>query len=292
MNEALSTAGPRYTPEINVELPIAFEFEAFGRTERFFDAIKAHAKGIRREIRSFGYTTSSGSSAEKETPDINASIAQIRALTEQLLIKLGEIRYQPVGKLAFIEIASQIEEILEVVEGFEQALDKHDQFPDSQNDDSRVTKRRSFYREKPFQTLRYQVLTLQRKLEELYTALEHADRVASGALILLTGDAGSGKTHLLCDIAGKRLQEGRPTVLLMGQRFVSHEEPWTQMLQQLDLRDLSGEEFIGALEAAAQAADCRALVMIDALNEGAGRRIWTTHLPAFYLTSSARLGLG
>ena len=53
------------------------------------------------------------------------------------------------------------------------------------------------------------------------------------------------------------------------------------MLQQLDLPNVSAEQFVGALEAAAQAADCRALLIIDALNEGQGRVIWPAHLAAF-----------
>ena len=51
-------------------------------------------------------------------------------------------------------------------------------------------------------------------------------------------------------------------MLLMGQRFVSNDVPWSQVLQQLDLSSLSAEEFVGALEAVAQAAGSRALVMI------------------------------
>ena len=56
---------------------------------------------------------------------------------------------------------------------------------------------------------------------------------------------------------------------------------WSQALQQLDLAGLSAEEFVGALEAAAQAAGSRALLVIDAVNEGAGRTIWPSHLEAF-----------
>jgi hypothetical protein len=67
----------------------------------------------------------------------------------------------------------------------------------------------------------------------------------------------------------------------MGQRFVSLDPPWTQVMQQLDLDGLSAEEFVGALEAAAQAADSRALVLIDAMNEGAGRLLWPSHLAGF-----------
>ena len=86
---------------------------------------------------------------------------------------------------------------------------------------------------------------------------------------------------MLCDVAERRISVGQPTVLLMGQRFVSNDAPWPQALQQLDLASLSTEEFVGALEAAAQVAGSRALVMIDAMNEGAGRNIWPNHLAAF-----------
>ena len=67
----------------------------------------------------------------------------------------------------------------------------------------------------------------------------------------------------------------------MGQRFLTADPPWPQALQHLDLPGVSANEFVGALEAAAQAADCRALFIIDALNEGQGRTIWPTHLAAF-----------
>jgi hypothetical protein len=67
----------------------------------------------------------------------------------------------------------------------------------------------------------------------------------------------------------------------MGQRFVSTDAPWPQALQQLDLPGLSAEEFVGAVEVAAQAAGCRALVLTDAINEGSGRLIWPSHLAAF-----------
>ncbi|SEN06152.1 hypothetical protein SAMN05444354_12968 [Stigmatella aurantiaca] len=56
LNEALRTAGPRYTPEVHVELPIAGEFEAFGRTARFFDSQKANARNIREKLRPLEYS--------------------------------------------------------------------------------------------------------------------------------------------------------------------------------------------------------------------------------------------
>ena len=109
----------------------------------------------------------------------------------------------------------------------------------------------------------------------------HADSLANAKLLLLKGEGGTGKTHLLCDFAKKRVDARLPTVLLMGQRFLSEDTPWVQLTQHLDLTGTSAEEFVGALESSAQAADCRALVIIDALNEGNGRQIWPAHLSPF-----------
>ena len=108
------------------------------------------------------------------------------------------------------------------------------------------------------------------------STLEELGLVVNSDLMIVKGDAGVGKTHLLCDIAWRRLADGRPTVVLMGQQFTTTESPWIQARAQLDLLDLSAEQFVGALEAAAQAAGCRALFMIDAINEGEGHRIWKT----------------
>ena len=99
--------------------------------------------------------------------------------------------------------------------------------------------------------------------------------------MVIKGMAGTGKTHLLCDISRSRTGAGLPTVLLMGQRFTSLEDPWIQILQQLGLNNTAVEEFVGALECAAQANNCRALLIIDALNEGEGHKIWPSHLSAF-----------
>ena len=48
-----------------------------------------------------------------------------------------------------------------------------------------------------------------------------------------------------------------------------------------EMHDQSVDQFIDALEEAALAANSRALLIIDAVNEGQGRDIWPEHLPAF-----------
>ena len=70
-------------------------------------------------------------------------------------------------------------------------------------------------------------------------------------------------------------------MLLLGQRFLTTDDPWVQAMQQLHLGTVEPEQFLGALDIAAQAADAPALLMIDAINEGQGPALWPNHLGSF-----------
>ena len=86
----------------------------------------------------------------------------------------------------------------------------------------------------------------------------------------------------MCDVAVRRIDSGLPTVLIMGQQLTTTEDPWTQIRRILQLTpDTTLDEFLGALEAAAQAKQSKAVILIDALNEGTGRVIWKSHLASF-----------
>jgi len=121
----------------------------------------------------------------------------------------------------------------------------------------------------------------------------HSDdsQVSNLPYLLLTGDAGQGKTHLLCQIAREETSNSSPRVIFHGEQF-RNEEPWSQTIGLLGL-DCSREEFVGALEASDQANNCRVLIFIDALNEGEGNRLWSKFLPGMLtaLAKSTWLGL-
>jgi len=277
LEEALKVAGPRYTPEIHVNLPIAADFEAFGRTVRFFDGIKDHAYNVNKELKNF---ESIKSEAADKAADIYSSKLKLIELIHKILGELLSINVQPVDELPFKTIHKEIDIAVNSSEELANALLEYERKYNEENKSNKDKSYSSYY-SNPFQDIRYSLLSLQHVLRNLNQSLKNANCLANNNLLILSGDAGTGKTHLLCDIAKNRIKEGSPTVLLMGQRFTNLQEPWTQALQQLDLGTLSAEVFVGALEAAAQVAGCRAFVMIDALNEGKGRDIWPNHLAAF-----------
>ena len=275
LKEARDAAGVRYTPEVHLDLPIAWEFEAFGRTDRFFDREKAHARSIRDTLRAIDYPKGPADAA------VDGALAAVVERAQAVLTAIAAIDAHATGRLPFASISERIRVAEKATETLSDLLIEREREWDSEAGSKDGNARRSSYANNPFRDHRLRLRRLTSELEEARDSFAHADRVSSSSLLVVRGAAGTGKTHLLCDVARQRVSAGRPTVLLMGQRFVSPEEPWSQALQQLDLSGLSTEEFVGALEAAAQAAGSRALVMVDALNEGAGRAIWPSNLAAF-----------
>ena len=268
LGEAVDAAGPRYTPEVHIDLPIARELEMFSRSESVFNEVKSLAKEIRRKFQ----TLPDPSRSENDLSQ-TVSIECLSELVNEVLKAFAQIESAPVGNLPFADIAEKIASARKEVDRVEESLlqYKRDHSADKTDDDEA----------RRYNDFRSSLYRLHHELEEAYSSLKHADSIASSRLMLLKGEAGTGKTHLLCDFAKRRIESGIPTVLLMGQRFVARDAPWIQALQQLDLQGVNAEKFVGALEAAAQAAGCRALLIIDALNEGEGRSIWPTNLAAF-----------
>ncbi|MCG6118383.1 MAG: hypothetical protein MEQ07_09360 [Aquimonas sp.] len=274
LDEAIRAAGPRYTPEIHVELPIAQHLDAFGRTQRFFNRLKALAIPVREALQRAHY--SEHSVPDTETPAMTASLSEA---VQTVLSALGAISQVAAGPLPFKSVVEKIEATSAPMQmltaHLETRADEHDaQRPKDEAGHSR-------YRTNPFRECCYTLWRLECELREAAEALRRAHELAASSTLVLRGNAGTGKTHLLCDVVKRRVEARQPTVLLMGQRFVSNDAPWPQVLQHLDLAGLSAEEFIGALEASAQASGERALIAIDAINEGTGCTVWPTHLAAF-----------
>ncbi|TDA64110.1 ATP-binding protein [Sulfuricurvum sp. IAE1] len=268
---AISTAGPRYTPEIHVDLPIAQEFQVFGRTIETFRRIKVLLKELKDKKRSFEYSLRK---IDKGT--LPAPTEGFLERIHNVEMKLREVVYQPVGILPFGQIARQIAEALEYSYVIEDAFDKCDKEQQALEPEKDYR-----YSKTKCGDILSSLRSLEHELRKVKTILEDVDKVASTSLLILQGNAGTGKTHLLCDLAKQRIENNQPTVLLMGHQFTTLDFPWNQARYHLDLPPMTLEEFVGALESAAEAADCRALILIDAINEGSGRELWPAHLAAF-----------
>lgn len=102
-----------------------------------------------------------------------------------------------------------------------------------------------------------------------------------GRCVYLYGKAGTGKSHLLGNLAQNAVTEGRVAILLLGQQLNNSENIWSQIYKRLGLGDLNPDTFLQALSSAAEATRKRGLIFIDALNEASGLRLWRNELSEF-----------
>jgi len=107
--------------------------------------------------------------------------------------------------------------------------------------------------------------------------LEKYSPLTSVRVLLLTGPAGQGKTHTLIHEVNKAIAENGIAVGVMGQTLGQSGEVWTSICNKLEWNG-SHIEFLDKLESEAAENQQRALIVIDALNEGPFRLKWKTEL--------------
>ena len=270
LGDALEAAGPRFTPELHIDLPIAEKLEMFGRTEPALDSIRRLTREVRREFRSI---RPSREARDKVNGEFGLDeLGQAGQRIEEALLQLDMV---PDRTLELPAVVEEIDGAISLADGSQDALTELERSASPEAQEA------GGYRPNPHRDWRGRLQNLQHRLRDVRAAVVRADEIANSRLMIVTGQAGTGKTHLLCDVVKGRIAAGLPTVMLMGQHFTTTDGPWDQGLRQLDAHELSAERFVGALEAAAQAADTRALLVIDALNEGEGYSMWPAHLAAF-----------
>ncbi len=111
-------------------------------------------------------------------------------------------------------------------------------------------------------------------------------RSASQGRLLITGDAGTGKSHMLCDYYGNSLTQKGLAIFLLGQHYPGG-SPLDWIKKECDVATLTDTEFLGALSSLANAIKSPIPIVIDALNEGPHNEDWKNHLVSLNSTLSS-----
>ncbi|MEI6702621.1 MAG: ATP-binding protein [Deltaproteobacteria bacterium] len=98
--------------------------------------------------------------------------------------------------------------------------------------------------------------------------------------VLFVGRAGAGKSHLLARAVEIASSAGVPVVHILGQD-ISAGDPRMSILKRLDIAEWKFRDMLSALNFAAETAKTRALLVIDALDEGHGIEVWRNHIASF-----------
>lgn len=250
--------GERYTPESHLDLPIALIFDGIGLTPNWWmklesvinSWIKAKNKLETDCFTLEEYTTRSEWIALEKYIEIIYGWFCI-GLKEKLFLDLLEQL-----KTTAHQLVEKTQVCLEILPHQSKATDK----------------------EKNCRRVLYDFDSEMDKLLSFLGGKNISAAVSRTAL--LHGDAGIGKSHLLCDISLQRLQQNLPTVFLLGQHYAGG-NPLDFILESLDLKGLRYKQVLGALDAAGEAKATSTLIIIDAINEGVGRDDWHDQLARF-----------
>lgn len=262
-----ASLGKRYSPETNIELPIrqniASMVRGIGLQKRIDYWLSKALEEGRSTIQSIR-GLSSFESAEHHTNIIASGIKKLADLIGKRVIGANEDYPLDIWIREINECISVAKISLEWV--FH--LDDSEHKRGSYNDPKRWAEHRLYHLIGFFNDFVDELNSLRWQL-------------SNSKALLVTGEAGIGKSHLLADVVEHQLHMGCPAILLLGSIFIDG-DPWRQILQHLDRPTTEQvKDFLGALDASAQAKNVKALVCIDALNERNGMDIWPSHLAAF-----------
>lgn len=250
--------GERYTPQFHVSLPIRQTLLGISRDDRLNEQCAKWAAQLRRNFKSLPSTL--------QRANIDPSRYEPMAACVQELSNTLDQHYPP-------NVSYPIADWLSKIKSFKNYCHVCMEHCWTQEDTSGDKKDKEA------------VQSASRELSKQYQQLDDIEEVLSGdtwrlaneQAVLVYGEAGVGKSHLLADIVADVLKRNQPALLLINSQFYL-QNPRTQILECLDLRNTDFKTLLGALDAAGQAAGVRALLMIDALNERHGIDLWREHL--------------
>ena len=240
--------GARYTPELNQELPISEIFDGLSHNNAFI----------------------------KKFNRISSAISKI---TKRLLSKLEIVDVVPL-------FAEYVEDLWKVLSKYNPA--DINKFPIDIVEGHLCNIKKSAYR------LLDQFRNKQHYYWE-YSELEHLIRqvyeferyinspevsLANNPFLLLYGNAGCGKSHLLGDAVKRRMEDGALSIFLLGTYFSNGDDPWNQILKHCGVR-CTIEQFLYSLNTLAELNHRRIIFFIDAVNEGNGKNLWKHHIASF-----------
>lgn len=265
-NESIRALGGRYTPELNFELPIVNYFDGLARDDRFVKQLNKNFNQLFEAARTFRFPEAESlSDFEKQLTDL------LKDFKSQYISET----FSGVSKVDYQRLINLLKRGLELTDGINDELyDLHRTVGDTSKSSSSG---------RPFS---YEIENLRKLTDQLYAFKLYLSgeecRLSNTPSLIVTGEAGAGKSHLLADIVKRRADKGQLSLLILGEQFTTKTSPWTQLLQHHLRKPVIDEHvLLGALNAKAETNGNRLLIMIDAVNEGEGRFIWPRNLESF-----------
>ncbi|HBD7469429.1 TPA: hypothetical protein ACUTUG_001430 [Legionella pneumophila] len=260
-NSQINMAGPRYTPGQEKDAPnleikeLNTLFEYLAISEQALDEIKSIANELLVQYREHKKEFSKLINSFENKPTRMATILnQLGAASDnKRKILINELK--TISQNCKLHIQNELNQLYEQT----RALKDHS--------DNKRNIEHKIYRLRKFEDSIEAVFSL---ADSLKINLLHQKK------LLLLGEWGTGKTHLLCDFSKKKLDAGWPVILMLAHKMTDSNDPFFDYLHNKNLGN-SIESFLKKLNDYARNKRARAFIIFDGVNEGC-RKKWSTFL--------------
>lgn len=269
-DKAIADLGPRFSKKLNFRLPIALKFSDLSKDTLF----KA------RIFRIFdNWITEKNYRRLLENEHIGETEKGFDELREKVKDWLNEIDFKAGEQLDFAWMFEEVNSFYELASSKIDHLYKLRR--EAEKELKKEGKKYDSYHA-PYYDEIERLWKIVRHNRDFLEELENDVDVdlANRPFLIIKGEAGCGKSHLLGDIATQKQKEKVPSILLLGQHFSNLKSISVNILEQLDLQ-CSFKDFLRSLNGIGQQINCRVLIMIDALNESKTPDLWKEGLAGF-----------
>ena len=255
--DSVEDLGPRYCRKVNVKTGTARFFDCVAKTPMYY-------KRLSRTIDS--WLTEKSYKTRPDSERIGKLEADLKLLREDFVAALSGLDMSVGAFIDFSDLLKRAENLQSQIEEM-----RHNLYSDYSltRDD-----------EKARNELEADVSRLTEISRDLYTFTEdYADLkidMANNPYMIVKGEAGCGKSHLLGDVASNRIAEGLPTLLFLGTDF--NDGSYENVI--ISKIGFAGTfpEFLSSFNQIGNQVGSRSLLMIDALNEGDHANLWKNRL--------------
>lgn len=266
----IALLGKRYSPKQHIETESGIRMEAFAWGDagkaRILDAFLKVSEHWRKIDRNEVTQAKTG----RESKNLMVSL-------QRLMRQISSFRWPQSGYPAIRPLNDTCSLVIEACNTLERKL--HGLNHTAKEKLAKKQGKNANYVHGPYDSLIYALRQLADTLAELWDATNLCV-TADDSKLLLLGEAGSGKSHLIADLVTSAMSRSQPVLLLLGERYLGDGDPWTATIGCIGWNH-SPDDLLAALDQEGRIAGRPALLCIDALNESAHRRLWQSHLIEF-----------
>lgn len=258
VNKSVANLGPRYCQKVKVQTGTAKYFDCVAKTPVYYERLN-------REIDA--WLTERSFRTRMDSPTIGDLESKLKAIRNSFVDALTALDRSVHGFIDFSILMKRIYGLQEEIDDVRNQL--YSNYSSIHKD------------EKLKNEFDADISRLGEISQNLYSfTVDFKDLridLANKPYLIIKGEAGCGKSHLMGDIASNRIADGLPTLFFLGSDFVdgTYETTITSKIGFVG----TFQEFLSSLNQIGCQVGSRVLLMIDALNEGNQATLWKDRLP-------------